>query len=217
MWNPDTRVEHLLFIIYSLSIVSLSTNSGGKEIKSVFSKGWWTLLCTRSSPSFLQLLIWDRGFPVPGQGKCRPLRDEAGVTLSQSEAADNVRSANQRPGREERLIRVLKGEWRLEWGCAGGIFSSFNVTLIYLLELLEDYLILMMATLLAKKFQQKLNVFNFSILDIPGGFYVLCSRFTLSASVRCATTRETEDPLQYSFTTIKKCTLAGWLKSVGWT
>ena len=38
-----------------------------------------------------------------------------------------------------------------------------------------------MATLLAKKFQQKLDVFNFSILDTPGGFYVLCSRFTLSS------------------------------------
>ena len=38
-----------------------------------------------------------------------------------------------------------------------------------------------MATLLAKKFQQKLDVFNLSILDTPGGFYVLCSRFTLSS------------------------------------
>ena len=34
-------------------------------------------------PSPFQLLIGDSGFPVPGQGKWRPLRDEASAAIAQ--------------------------------------------------------------------------------------------------------------------------------------
>lgn len=151
MWNLDKRVSffiirvwnsHQLFTVYEYRLLNFLVSINNSNAPNPF------IWCMEVQHLYLatpfQLLIWDSGFPVPGQGKWRPLSDESSATISQSESDDNVGSANQKPPSRERLLRILKGEWRLERSEARGIFSSFNVTLIYFLKLLEDYLILMM-------------------------------------------------------------------------
>ena len=153
MWNLDKRVSffiirvwnsHQLFTVYECCLLSFLVSINNSNAPNPFISIWCSGVQHLDLATPFQLLIWDSGFPVPGQGKWRPLSDESSVTISQSESEDNVRSANQKPPSRERLLGILKGEWRLERSEARGIFCSFNVTLIYFLKLLEDYLILMM-------------------------------------------------------------------------
>ena len=108
MWNLDKRVFFFLkFVLKFSSFIHLyiicmyhvlsflvSINNSNAFFQN---NSFDAMRLHLDLPSPFQLLIGDSGFPVPGQGKWRPLRDEASAAIGQWESEDNAWAANQKP------------------------------------------------------------------------------------------------------------------------